>query len=539
MATAAQIEANRRNAQSSTGPKTDMGKARVRRNAFKHGMTARTIMPVLTQEDSRQLDERTDRWTNDVQPRNAIEYDLVVLAARLAHAVERGERIETAHLAGRVRQAGREQTQKPNARQRKQVRELGRRLLYIAGPEEVKVSRMPLWDDDPGLLVSELEESAAGCRWLLERWAEYRNLLDRKANWNTPVLLRFIRLQGKNVVESVYDPALNSIFLAWDVLVPKYAKEGWHLFQEVKPRTDPAFNHRLVWCEIAPRPSDPAEAWAVLYAVVNQHVGRLEELLARNEASEAAEDPDWADRAALDCSPEFERHRRYQSAKTRELLRTLDTLRRMREFGTRNLECGKGNGEGGMADDKCQMANDKCQMADDKCQMANDKCQMADDKCQMADDKCQMAGVAGGELGDEQCEVEAGGCAERPSSEPMTEGSSGPVGGHDSNRVIDDSTNDKIGILSHQGARAAGQPGQGDGVGQCLPANVTTPQKAPNKANFESTHSLEAKELKSEAAGAEGQKQSQSSQGETTRKPRSRDGRPARQSGRRPAASGQ
>jgi len=40
-----------------------------------------------------------------------------------------------------------------------------------------------------------------------------------------------------------------------------------------------------------------------------------------------------------------------------------------------------------------------------------------------------------------------------------------------------------------------------------------------------------------ETAGAEGRKQSQTSKGETTRKPRSRDGRPARQSGRRPVAS--
>src|SRR5271157_1212280 len=140
-------------------------------------------------------------------------------------------------------------------------------LLYIAGPEEVKASRMPLWADDPGLLVSELEESAEGCRWLLERWAEYRNLLDRKSNWNTPVLLRFIRLQGKNVVESIYDPALNSIFLAWDVLVQKYAKEEWESFREERPTTDPAYNHRLHWREIAPRPSDPAKAWKVLYAI--------------------------------------------------------------------------------------------------------------------------------------------------------------------------------------------------------------------------------------------------------------------------------
>jgi len=513
MATAAQIEANRRNAQSSTWPKTDEGKSRVRRNAITHGMTARTIMPVLTQEDPKRLQERTQEWVSDVQPQNAIERDLVRQAARLSLAIERGEWIETQMLG---------------ARRRTQVRELGRRLLYIAGPEEVKVSRMPLWADDPGLLVSELEESAEGCRWLLERWAEYRNLLDRKSNWNTPVLLRFIRLQGKNVVESVYDPALNSIFLAWDVLVQKYAKEGWHLFQEVKPRTDPAFNHRLVWCEIAPRPSDPAEAWAVLYAVVDRHVGRLKELLARNEASEAAEDPDWADRAALDCSPAFERHRRYQSAKTRELLRTLDTLRKLR-----NADFGKGNGE--KADGKCQMADDKCQMADDEGQMANDEGQMANDECQMADAECQVAEgvlrVAGGELKmeDEPCEVEAGGCDEGQSSEPMTEGSSGPVVGHDSQRVIDDSTDD--------GAHAAGQPGQGDGVGQCLPDDVTTPEKAPNKANLESKQSIESQDFKSETAGAEGRKQSQSSKGETTREPRSRDGRPARQSGRRPMAS--
>ena len=51
VATAAQIEANRRNAQKSTGPKTERGKARAKLNAIKHGLTARTIMSVLPQED--------------------------------------------------------------------------------------------------------------------------------------------------------------------------------------------------------------------------------------------------------------------------------------------------------------------------------------------------------------------------------------------------------------------------------------------------------------------------------------------------------
>ena len=168
-------------------------------------------------------------------------------------------------------------------------------------------------------------------------------------------------------------------------------------------------------------------------------------------------------------------------------------------------------------------------MADDRGQMANDECQAAEGEPQ----------VAGGELkmGNEQCEVQARGCNEGQNSEPMTEGMFGPVVGYDSTRVIDDSTNDKNGILPHEGAHAAGQPGQGDGVGQCLPDDVTTPQKAPNKANLESKQSLESQELKSETAGAEGRKQSQSSKGETSRKPRSRDGRPARQSGWRPVAS--
>jgi hypothetical protein len=354
MATTAQIDANRRNAQKSTGPKTDEGKARARRNAVKHGLAAFTLMPTLPQEDPKRLDDRTQEWIDDVQPRNAVERDLAAQGARLTLDIERAERIGMSHMSHRVLMAARLRTRKLSARRRKQVHELGRRLLYVAGPEEVKVDKQPLWTDDPGLLVGELEESAEGCRWLLERWTEYGNLLDRRCHWEEPVLIRFIRLQGKQLVESVYDPVLNSIFLAWDVLVPNYAKVEWESYREERSIHDPAYNHRLAWREIAARPSNEAEAWAVLYAIVAEHVGRLKELLAQNQAIEAIEDPTWADRAALDCSPAFERHRRYQSAKTRELLRTLETLRKMR-----NSECGMGDGEGEMADGKSQMADGK------------------------------------------------------------------------------------------------------------------------------------------------------------------------------------
>ncbi len=129
---------------------------------------------------------------------------------------------------------------------------------------------------------------------------------------------------------------------------------------------------------------------------------------------------------------------------------------------------------------------------------------MADDECQMADDEGQ-------------------------NSEPMTEGCSGPVVGQDSNLVIEDSRNDKIGILSHEA--------QGEGAGQCLPDGVARAQKAQNKANLESKQNLESHELKSENHGADEKKQSQFTQGETTGKPSSCEGRPARQSGRRRVGS--
>jgi hypothetical protein len=129
----------------------------------------------------------------------------------------------------------------------------------------------------------------------------------------------------------------------------------------------------------------------------------------------------------------------------------------------RNSECGTGNGEAEKADGKCRVADDRGQMADDGCQVAEGDLQVAGFELKM---------------GDEQCAVEAGGCDEGQSREPMTEGSSGPAVGYDSQHVTEDATDDKNGILSHEGAHAAGQLGQGDGAGQCLRDDVTASQKA-------------------------------------------------------------
>ena len=158
---------------------------------------------------------------------------------------------------GRTGHQGRAETraQGRSPEQHKQVRELGRRLIYIVGPEEEHANKHAPWSDNPGLFVSKLEETADGCLWLLDRWEEFRNLLDRKVKWEEAILVRFIRLQGKDIREVMFDPALNSIYLAWDVLFPNYARTEWEEYRKERQRTDPAYHHRMRWQETGSRPA--------------------------------------------------------------------------------------------------------------------------------------------------------------------------------------------------------------------------------------------------------------------------------------------
>ena len=66
-ASAAKMEANRRNAQKSTGPRTEEGKKRSKMNASNTASRAETL--VLPEEDPRELEERRAAWTASLGPR--------------------------------------------------------------------------------------------------------------------------------------------------------------------------------------------------------------------------------------------------------------------------------------------------------------------------------------------------------------------------------------------------------------------------------------------------------------------------------------
>src|SRR5467141_102879 len=91
-----QIEANRCNALKSTGPKTENGKRQSRRNAFRHGLTAETVIEVL--EDSEDYRGFEAAIIADYDARTAVERELVLRLASLLWRIRRATSIDTGLL---------------------------------------------------------------------------------------------------------------------------------------------------------------------------------------------------------------------------------------------------------------------------------------------------------------------------------------------------------------------------------------------------------------------------------------------------------
>jgi hypothetical protein len=88
-----QIAANRLNAKSSTGPRTEKGKRRSRRNAFRHGLTAETVIDTL--ENAADYDALAAAINADYRPRTNFELELVARLASLLWRLRRAVAIES------------------------------------------------------------------------------------------------------------------------------------------------------------------------------------------------------------------------------------------------------------------------------------------------------------------------------------------------------------------------------------------------------------------------------------------------------------
>ena len=88
-----QLEANRRNATRSTGPITEAGKHRSRRNAVRHGLCSETVVGILEDiEDYRGFEAAI---IADYDAETAVERELVLRLASLLWRIRRATSIET------------------------------------------------------------------------------------------------------------------------------------------------------------------------------------------------------------------------------------------------------------------------------------------------------------------------------------------------------------------------------------------------------------------------------------------------------------
>jgi len=144
MATREQIEANRKNAQKSTGPR-DTGRTRF--NGLKHGLRAE--QHVLPGEDPAAFRAEVDAWFDDWRPGSHTRAVLTARAALASWRLQRAAASESSHRAGLAGDAGRAFD------------------FEAAGRVDRAVARL---DVEPMAALSLLESHAAGLDRLLASW---------------------------------------------------------------------------------------------------------------------------------------------------------------------------------------------------------------------------------------------------------------------------------------------------------------------------------------------------------------------------------
>jgi hypothetical protein len=182
-----QIEANRRNAQKSTGPRTDAGKAVTRYNSITHGFRAKGL-DLLPNEDPEEYRARLDSFMAEHQPTTEVEHRLVNQAVTLSWKLDRADRYESATLARRHRETIAEAKQIIWDRRNRQNR-LSHENPYIPCDEFTEAELIEIADAADQALFDPGTEA--------ERFRRYRNSLKREFDKTLSAIAKFPRHEVK------------------------------------------------------------------------------------------------------------------------------------------------------------------------------------------------------------------------------------------------------------------------------------------------------------------------------------------------------
>ncbi|MFO0953828.1 MAG: hypothetical protein U0835_22265 [Isosphaeraceae bacterium] len=331
------LEANRRNAQKSTGPRTPAGKAASSKNAVKHGLAAQVHLP-----DDASADEFRDdleRWNRDLGPTNAAEEALVRSACRAAWKLRQVETREHSDAEVLTRHAADVFTRAQIDR----AEEIGRRLLFDPinrcardpihqpGYQEIVEARRV---DDPPKLVRELTSFREGADWLLDRWHELRQTLQNEGFLHYPEKIRLIRLLGRRPGDVLNDPVVLSVTLACQACNPEPLDLSFEMYRcMLGADLSPLYNRRVEHAE-SQLPPDAASGRRALEIIIEDEIAWLESLKSERLDRLAELDLQAAQsRVAIGTSTDSASLHRYETAAQRELHRSLDQLMKLRRSG--------------------------------------------------------------------------------------------------------------------------------------------------------------------------------------------------------------
>ena len=167
-------EANRQNAQKSTGPKTDQGKRKSAMNARKHGLTAKIFVAGSDLEETA-IQNRFMAWANAlVDDDNPVALDLTALAVKAYHRADNVLTAERAEIEHRVRFAEAEWDRRHQET-----------VLKLSGSLE----------KDPFVVIPALKTTVNGLDWLIEQWKALKITIDSGA-WDNESHKRVRMLLG-------------------------------------------------------------------------------------------------------------------------------------------------------------------------------------------------------------------------------------------------------------------------------------------------------------------------------------------------------
>jgi hypothetical protein len=167
------IDANRRNAMRSTGPKTAEGKEKSRRNSLTHGLAGAGV--VVAEAETKAAGVRIRDWNEALKPANAFEETLVETIVVESLRMERC-RAEDA-LARDI-----------HARKAEHCWVEGR-LVAIEHEARTLSAR-------PAATSNLLALSAPGCDWLIARWRMLGHALDTRGDWSADQVALALDLLG-------------------------------------------------------------------------------------------------------------------------------------------------------------------------------------------------------------------------------------------------------------------------------------------------------------------------------------------------------